>query len=327
MPPGGPPAPFGPKTKNIPKSGNPLKSLNWSKLPESKITGTVWSELNDEHVFQQFDRSDFDKQFSAFQKPVEDETKPDSKPLTAKAKELSVIDGRRSQNCIILLSKMKLTNKEFLKVILSMDKKQQIPGDLLDEITKFTPTLEETSLLQDHASEYDQMARADQYFFDLSRIPHHTERLSCLVFTRSWRERVDGATPSVNAVTEASRRVRTSKKLQKFLEYVLAFGNYMNRGNRGNAYGFRLEGLTKVVDTKSSLDRTVTLLHYIIDVCCSKAPEVLDLPDELEPVRKACRVQLTELEKELNSLRGGIKLCQKELEFHKKNKKNVQEGD
>ena len=332
-PPGGPPAPpppggFGiaaPRQKNIPKSANPLKSLNWSKIPENKISGTIWSEVNDEKVFKTLDLADFERQFSAFQKPDEDFL-TERKFMTTKSKELSLIDGRRSQNCIILLSKLKLTNDELLVVILKMDTDNQIPNDLLDEILKYTPTNEEISLLQDHKSQYSEMARADQYFFDLGQLGHCNERLACLVFKKRFFERVKEITPNLDYVIESSKRIRFSKKLQKFLEYILAFGNYMNKGARGNAYGFKLEGLTKVVDTKSSIDKSVTLLHYIIDVCGKKSPEILDLSQELQSVKKASKVHLTELEKEMNSLRGGIKQAEKELEYHKKNpSKNSQD--
>lgn len=39
------------------------------------------------------------------------------------------------------------------------------------------------------------------------------------------------------------------------LEIVLAIGNFMNKGQRGGAYGFRVASLNKIADTKSSIDR------------------------------------------------------------------------
>lgn len=39
----------------------------------------------------------------------------------------------------------------------------------------------------------------------------------------------------------------------------------MNRGARGNASGFHLASLNRIADTKSSINRNMTLLHYIID--------------------------------------------------------------
>ena len=71
--------------------------------------------------------------------------------------------------------------------------------------------------------------------------------------------------PKVEAVLYSSREVVTSKKLRKMLEVVLAFGNYMNKGNRGNAYGFKVSSLNKIIDTKSSSGSRYTLLHYLVE--------------------------------------------------------------
>lgn len=69
---------------------------------------------------------------------------------------------------------------------------------------------------------------------------------------------------------EASREVARSRRLRKLLELVLAFGNYMNKGARGNAWGFRLSSLNRLVDTKSSSMKGITLLHYIVDTADKK---------------------------------------------------------
>ena len=50
-------------------------------------------------------------------------------------KELSVIDGRRAQNCTILLSKLKMTNEEVIAAILTMDSKEDLPKDMLEQVT------------------------------------------------------------------------------------------------------------------------------------------------------------------------------------------------
>ncbi len=68
------------------------------------------------------------------------------------------------------------------------------------------------------------------------------------------------------AVLQASKQVLKSRRIKKLLELVLAFGNYMNRGQRGNASGFRVSSLNKIIDTKSSIDRKITLLHYMATV-------------------------------------------------------------
>lgn len=59
----------------------------------------------------------------------------------------------------------------------------------------------------------------------------------------------------VSALTKASKDILHSKNLKQLLEVVLAFGNYMNKGQRGNAYGFKVSSLNKIADTKSSIDK------------------------------------------------------------------------
>ena len=62
------------------------------------------------------------------------------------------------------------------------------------------------------------------------------------------------------------------------LELILAFGNYMNRGQRGNAVGFKLNSLTRIADTKSSCNKSITLLHFIASTCEEKVSTVRAKP-------------------------------------------------
>jgi len=56
---------------------------------------------------------------------------------------------------------------------------------------------------------------------------------------------------------QATKEIQGSQRLRKVLEMILAFGNYMNKGQRGNAYGFKLQSLNKIADTKSSSSRYI----------------------------------------------------------------------
>lgn len=59
----------------------------------------------------------------------------------------------------------------------------------------------------------------------------------------------------ISALTRASKEILHSRNLRQLFEVVLAFGNFMNKGQRGNAYGFRVSSLNKIADTKSSIDK------------------------------------------------------------------------
>lgn len=96
------------------------------------------------------------------------------------------------------------------------------------------------------------------------RIPRYSQRLKSLYFMRTLDERVGDIKPHAEDVLFGCRELVSSQRLRKVLEIVLAFGNFMNRGNRGNAFGFKLASLNKMTDTKSSTDKDITLLHYLI---------------------------------------------------------------
>lgn len=54
--------------KNVPQPSNPLKSFNWSKLPDTKVNGTIWSELDDSKLYNAMELDSIDKLFCAYQK-------------------------------------------------------------------------------------------------------------------------------------------------------------------------------------------------------------------------------------------------------------------
>uniref|UniRef100_A0A673XNL3 Dishevelled associated activator of morphosis 1 n=1 Tax=Salmo trutta TaxID=8032 RepID=A0A673XNL3_SALTR len=336
-PPGGPPpppgmapfglppppgAPMGPglKKKNIPQPSNPLKSFNWAKL--NKLEGTVWTDVDDINVFKILDLEDIEKTFSAYQRQQVQLTpkyqkSEDDTVTSKKVKELSVIDGRRAQNCNILLSRLKLTNEEIKRAILTMDEHEDLPKDMLEQLLKFVPEKSDVDLLEEHKHELDRMAKADRFLYEMSRINHYQPRLQSLYFKKKFAERILEVKPKVEALIRASKEVLQSRNLKQLLEVVLAFGNYMNKGQRGNAYGFKVSSLNKIADTKSSIDKNITLLHYLITILEHKYPKVAVFQEELQSVPEAAKVNMTELEKDINNLRSGLKSVETELEFQR----------
>uniref|UniRef100_A0A8C7TKJ8 Dishevelled associated activator of morphogenesis 1a n=1 Tax=Oncorhynchus mykiss TaxID=8022 RepID=A0A8C7TKJ8_ONCMY len=302
-PPGGPPpppgmgpppppgAPMGPGLKkNIPQPTNPLKSFNWAKL--NKLEGTVWTDVDDIKVFKILDLEDIEKTFSAYQRQQSVIGKKESEDDTVtskKVKELSVIDGRRAQNCNILLSRLKLTNEEIKRAILTMDEQEDLPKDMLEQLLKFVPEKSDVDLLEEHKHELDRMAKADRFLYEMSRINHYQQRLQSLYFKKKFAERIVEVKPKVEALTRASKEMLQSRNLKQLLEVVLAFGNYMNKGQRGNAYGFKVSSLNKIADTKSSIDKNITLLHYLITILEQKYPKVAVFQEELQSVPEAAK--------------------------------------
>ncbi|XP_033279966.1 disheveled-associated activator of morphogenesis 2 isoform X1 [Orcinus orca] len=350
LPPGGPPTPPGAppcfsmglplppdpfpssdvplRKKCVPQPSHPLKSFNWVKLNEERVPGTIWNEIDDMQVFRILDLADFEKMFSAYQRHQELITNPchqkelgsteDIYLASRKVKELSVIDGRRAQNCIILLSKLKLSNEEIRQAVLMMDEQEDLAKDMLEQLLKFIPEKSDIDLLEEHKHEIERMARADRFLYEMSRIDHYQQRLQALFFKKKFQERLAEAKPKVEAILLASRELIRSKRLAQMLEVVLAIGNFMNKGQRGSAYGFRVASLNKIADTKSSIDRNISLLHYLIMILEKHFPDILNMPSELQHLPEAAKVNLAELEKEVGNLRRGLRAVEVELEYQKR---------
>uniref|UniRef100_A0AAX7URA7 Dishevelled associated activator of morphogenesis 2 n=1 Tax=Astatotilapia calliptera TaxID=8154 RepID=A0AAX7URA7_ASTCA len=280
------------------------------------VNGTIWSDIDDLRAFKILDLKDIEKMFSAYQRQQKETGSMDDIYVsTRKVKELSVIDGRRAQNCVILLSKLKMSNEEIKRAILEMDEREELAKDMLEQLLKFVPEKSDIDLLEEHKHELERMARADRFLFEMSRIDHYQQRLQALFFKKKFAERLAETKPKVEAILNASKEVVRSKRLTQVLEVVLAFGNFMNKGQRGNAFGFKISSLNKIADTKSSIDRNITMLHYLIMIFEKNYPDTLHIQQDLGSVQEAAKVNLSELEKEVHSIRSGLKALEAELHY------------
>ena len=111
----------------------------------------------------------------------------------------------------------------------------------------------------------------------------------------------------------------SSKKLRALLEIILAFGNYLNSGKRGPAYGFKLQSLDALMDAKSA-DRKKCLLHYIIETVHRKVPEALSWDVDLRFIDKAATVSLENILSDVAELQKGMDLTRKEFELRNDDK-------
>lgn len=329
-PPSAPLVPLPVKNKKIPQASAPLKSFNWSKLPDTKLQGTLWSELEETSIYSVLDLKEIDRLFSAYQKNgISSNNFADQmnggdasvsvtdgrKSATQNTRKIiSVIDSRRAQNCTILLSKLKMSDEEICQAILSMDVGDNLPLDMIEQLLKFTPSTEEVTLLEEHSE--DLLARADSFLLKISSIVHYEQRLRVLHYKKRFPHIVEENTSRMKTVLEACRELSRSRKLRKMLEVVLALGNYMNRGGRGNASGFRLFSLIRLQDTKSN-QRNQNLMNYLAHQVETYWSELLDLENDLGGVRGAAKVSLTELEKDMAYLRQGLEHVNKEVEFQR----------
>jgi len=97
------------------------------------------------------------------------------------------------------------------------------------------------------------------------------------------------------------------KGFQETCSLILAIGNYMNGGtNKGQAYGVKLNGFTKLVDCKKNGSKTETLLHQIVKSHCLKHPDSILFYSSWKKIWVAQDLSLRELEVELGKLETNL---------------------
>lgn len=119
--------------------------------------------------------------------------------------------------------------------------------------------------------------------------------------------------PAADAVTVASQSLMQSPNLKKLFEVILAFGNLMNSGRRGGAFGFKLSVFDRLLDMKSS-DKTRNLMHFVVDTIAKKMPEVGNFREDIIDLNAAAQVSLQALRSELAQANATVQAIKTELE-------------
>ncbi|KAK3547363.1 hypothetical protein QTP86_018862 [Hemibagrus guttatus] len=266
-----------------------LPVFNWTALKPNQINGTVFNDIDDERVLEELDLEKFEELFKTkAQGPVVDLSCPKSKTSSKAMNKVQLLDANRSKNLAITLRKANKTTEEICRAIQTFDLKA-LPVDFVECLMRFLPTEAESKLLRQYEKErrpLEQLAEEDRFMLLFSKIERLTQRMSIITFVGNFNDNISMLTPQLNAVIAASASVKSSPKLKRMLEIILALGNYMNSSKRGSVYGFKLQSLDLLLDTKSS-DRKMTLLHYIALIVKEKYPELANFYNELHFVDKA----------------------------------------
>ena len=62
-----------------------------------------------------------------------------------------------------------VTCPQVRRVVMSMDKEDQLEKDMVEQLLKYVPTIAERDLLSSHAHEMESFARPDHFLLEMSR--------------------------------------------------------------------------------------------------------------------------------------------------------------
>ncbi|XP_065111591.2 formin-like protein 1 [Paramisgurnus dabryanus] len=317
-PPGAPPAPgaeTGVKTRKPIQTKFRMPLLNWQALKPNQVTGTVFSELDDEQVLGMLNMDLFEEHFKTkAQGPPADISKIKVKVAEKAPAKVSLLEANKAKNLAITLRKGGMTPDVICTAIERYDQ-QSLSLDFLELLERFIPSEYEMKLLQNYEKEgrsLEDLSEEDRFVSRFGKIPRLTQRINTLTFMGNFPESIKRLQPQLDAIIAASVSIKSSTKLKKILEIILAFGNYMNSSKRGAAYGFRLQSLDLLLDTKST-DRSQTLLHFIASMVQEKYPELASFHSELRFIDKAALVSLDGVLQDVRSLERGMEGTKKEF--------------
>uniref|UniRef100_A0A9J7X3T2 Diaphanous-related formin 3 n=2 Tax=Cyprinus carpio TaxID=7962 RepID=A0A9J7X3T2_CYPCA len=307
--------PFGLKPKKEFKPETSIKRLNWSKIsPQEMSENCFW-------VIAKEDRYENEDLLTRLWTHTCTQNKERVWPvdellqgaLDANSFSLSLFLSLSLKPLAIFLGSFRMPYEEIRRIILEVDE-DQLTEPMIQNLVKYLPEQEQLNALVKYKSEYANLSEPEQFGVVMSSVKRLRPRLNSILFKLQFEEQVSNLRLDIMAVNAACDEARKSKPFSRLLELILLMGNFMNAGSRNaQSFGFNLSSLCKLKDTKSA-DQTSTLLHFLVEICEEKFPEVLKFVEDLQHVDQASRVSAENLEKSLRQMEKQLLQLEKDLD-------------
>jgi len=313
----------------------PMKNLHWNKIQlpgqeqetENKV---LWATIKEPEVEADELTKLFGRKAAVAMKKREDMVDERSKDgvaaTMASAKQVTkILDQKRSQAVGILVQSLRVTINDVENAVIQLDT-SVIDVEALQSIYEVRATKEEIDQLRrfmlSGKKAEEPLDKPDQFLWDLAQIPHFQERISCFVFQSSFPDKLGEVAKKLDNLKMTIDSLVKGEEIKKILGIILAFGNYMNGGNRqkGQADGFNLDILPKLKDVKTS-DNASNLLQYIVVQYLTKFDKEnlgtekakLPFPDPSD-LKQASLVNFDDLGKEMMAIGKDLKDCKDRTE-------------
>uniref|UniRef100_F7BC74 FH2 domain-containing protein n=1 Tax=Monodelphis domestica TaxID=13616 RepID=F7BC74_MONDO len=304
----------------------PMKPLYWTRIQISggsqSTTPTLWDSLEEPDIQ---DPSEFEYLFS--KDTIQQKKKPLSESFEKKTKVKKIVkllDGKRSQTVGILISSLHLEMKDIQQAIFNVDD-SVVDLETLEALYENRAQKDELIKIRKHyetskEEELKLLDKPEQFLYELAQIPNFAERAQCIIFRSVFSEGITSVHRKVEIITRASKGLLDMKSVKDILALILAFGNYMNGGNRtrGQADGYSLEILPKLKDVKSR-DNGINLVDYVVkyylryyDSEAGTEKSIFPLP-EPQDFFLAAQVKFEDLIKDLRKLKRQLEASEKQM--------------
>ncbi|XP_014878068.1 delphilin, partial [Poecilia latipinna] len=254
---------------------------------------------------------DLDLHFGTQRRP-----KPAFLPENLKKKDVvEILSHKKAYNASILMAHLKLSPDELRQVLLDLSTDRLEPAHI-KQLLLYAPDQDEVQQYQRFQQDPTKLSEPDQFIFQMLTVPEYKTRLRSLLFKTTLQERAEEMKAAFDYIYKASVELKSSRKLAKILEFVLAMGNYLNNGQPKShrTTSFKINFLTELSTTKT-VDGKSTFLHILAKSLSQHFPELLSFPRELLTVPLAAKVNQRAVTTELSELHAAAQdirtACQK----------------
>uniref|UniRef100_A0A8C8C1D5 Delphilin n=1 Tax=Oncorhynchus tshawytscha TaxID=74940 RepID=A0A8C8C1D5_ONCTS len=281
-----------------------VKRLRWEQVENSE--GTIWGQLGADPDYDKL--SDMVKYLDLeLHFGTQQSSKPAFLPESLKKKDVvEILSYKKAYNASILIAHLKLSPGELRKVLMTMTTDRLEPAHI-KQLLLYAPDDQEVKQYQRFDQDSAKLSDPDQFVLQMLMVPEYKTRLRSLHFKTTLQEKTEEMKAGYECIYKASVELRSSKKLAKILEFVLAMGNYLNNGQpkTNKTTGFKINFLTELSTTKT-VDGKSTFLHILAKSLCQHFPELLNFARDLTTVPLAAKVNQRILTAELGDLHSTI---------------------
>ncbi|KAL3879958.1 hypothetical protein ACJMK2_032234 [Sinanodonta woodiana] len=321
VPPPSPGLPFTTQPSAVPAINTPdpnckMKTLSWNKIPQFAFSdSSVWVDVlkmkDDVNV-------EYKRLEEWFSQKVNDkkEEKADDKTLRRLSSntEITLLDPKRSMNVNIFLKQLRKPNEEVIELIKKGDARA-FGVEKLKGLLKILPQPDEVELIQSYEGDIDKLGPAERFYHEMLQVKAFKLRLESMLLRVDFNSQIGAIRPNIQILNSVCRKLHDNPSLKSFLRLVLHAGNFINKGSSaGNAIGFRIGSLNKLVMMKSSIPR-MTLLHHLVEEAERQHKDALAFVDDLlELLQKASRFTLEGLIAEFTQVKSNVQRLKSQIE-------------
>ncbi|XP_060080017.1 inverted formin-2-like [Ylistrum balloti] len=272
-----------------PQPHKTLKHLSWLRLGDNTVDrhkDSVWMVSSGNHRMSP-DFEELERLFQVQERHEED------------MNEVILLNPQTRRNLNLFLGRMEISAEELIQ---SLETGNSVIVNLptLRYLLHVLPQPQEIATLQCFDGQRHDLGMPEQFVLLLADIPDYEILIQGHLTRAEYTSSLQKLKSSLNVMIMMCKKIMQNSDLKEFMHFVLHIGNFLNHGClHGDAMGFKVSSLERLMDVKSTLPNQ-SLLHHIVKMAEQKDKSMLQFIDELLPLEKAVSSSLYDMKGEIS---------------------------